>query len=238
MSIKISIYEFFAFTIPGIAYLFLLGYSMVAFEKVTLDFQMLNDVSLMLYLVFVLVAYVIGLLIDAIVKKTWYRLFKPIDKLKDKWIYRLNPRFKFPETADLMYRDFAESLEGKIPKFLSSDWYGLLARLHDDNPETASSLERFNASQIMMRNISFALVVFSFTQIALLIQASATKIHFVLLLLSLVLSIVAGVESSKFHCWFYSGIYKASAAYSLKMSKLVKNDDKRKKKLNKNPNEH
>ena len=144
---QIGIYEFFAYTIPGIVYLCTGAYFLYVFGRIQIDLQALADWSLATYALFLLAAYIVGLLMDPVVKKIWYnKFFAPRDT-----------SHKRGDTAEIVYATILN--EFSTPKVHPQYWYSVLTYLHKENPETASSLERFNASRIMLRNISFVLAV-------------------------------------------------------------------------------
>ena len=216
MSIKIGIYEFFAYTIPGILYVCLLGYVLSAVGIMEFDLQALHDLPLIFYILIMVFAYVVGLLIDPIAKKLWYQFFRPKDKSNKNLV----------ETVDVVYSEFLIKCKVKSLNLHPRNWYSILVRLHQDNPEIASSLERFNASRIMLRNTSFALVIFAIIQIAFFIQSSNHIEFIILFFVAIIFSIIAGKESAKYHRWFYAGIFQAAVAYSLDITKLVTFEDK------------
>ena len=75
MSIRISIYDFFAYTIPGSIYLFIAIYACTIFGIVHIDWLSL-DLSVVQIIVIAGLAYITGLIFEPIAK-LWYRLFKP-----------------------------------------------------------------------------------------------------------------------------------------------------------------
>lgn len=198
MSIKIGIYEFFAYTIPGIVYLSVGAYLLYVFGRIQINLQTLADWPLSIYALVLLVAYILGLLMDPIAKKVWYdRLFVPRDKLHEGI-----------ETVELVYASVLKQFTK--PKVHPQYWYSVLIHLHKENPEVASSLERFNASRIMLRNISFILVVSAFFISALNLLSQDYLLAVTSGFTLFVFAIIAGKESAKYHRWFYQGILQAA----------------------------
>jgi len=205
MSIKIGIYEFFAYTIPGIVYLSAGVYFLCAFDKIQLSIQSWKDLPLAIYALLLLAAYILGLLMDPIAKGVWYnRFFVPKDKSR-----------KDADTAEIVYDAMLDKFPE--PKIHPRYWYSMLVYLYKENPELASSIDRFNASRIMLRNVSFALVVSAFVEFVwgLVMQDYLWAVASFALLL--IFAVIAGKESAKYHRWFYQGILQAAFVSEVKI---------------------
>ena len=202
MSIKIGIYDFFAYTIPGVFYLFTIAYLCTIFGLVAIDVQSLDNLSTLQVLVLAILAYIIGMIFDPITN-LWCRFFKPTNMSK------------------VVLDEFKERHTDLEIKFQARDWPVLLAYLKQENVDITTDIERHNATNIMLRNISFNLIVLSIIQVIQYIQTSFLVLNLILCLALLVSSIIAGREGAKRSRWFYSTIYEAIAARSLESSDLL-----------------
>ena len=210
MSLQIGIYEFFAYTIPGIIYLFLTGYFLIVGYRIQTVSYTIENIPLPLFLLGLVFAYVVGLLVDPIAKKVWYnKFFRPKSGLP-----------KLTESVDVIYGEFVAEYGIRTmihPKY----WYPVLIWLHKENPETAASFERFNASRILLRNVSFALVILAISQIIFVFQYKNYLIAIGIGVVSIVFSLVAGKESAKYHRWFYQGLFLAELVSDVKIANFV-----------------
>ena len=201
MSIRIGIYDFFAYTIPGILYLIAGMYLCQTLKFVILDKQWLRSISTVEALLFALIGYLLGLLFDPIAKR-WYRLFKPKDLSK------------------VVLDEFKAKHPNFVVKFGEGDWYIVLSYLRKVSEETAYNIERFNATNIMLRNVSFLSFVLAIIQTGRLIVCFSW-LEFVLCVVFAVFALIAGKESVKYAKWFYSSQYASIAAHSITAQDLV-----------------
>ena len=74
MSIRVGLYDFFAYTLPGIFYLAIIGFWLNTVGLLLVDFSVLKDFSLVVLFVTLGAGYIIGVLIDP-VAYSWMRLF-------------------------------------------------------------------------------------------------------------------------------------------------------------------
>ncbi len=172
-----------------------------------IDSQVLSALSTLQVILLAILAYTVGLVLDPIAKQ-WYRLFKPKDLSKT--------------VLDEFKRAHPE-LNVKIGK---NDWPIILAYLRQESDEIAYNIDRLNATNMMLRNLSFNLLILSIIQIVRLFQTNFYVLDVILLVIFAVSSFTSGRESVKFAKWFYSGQYQAIAAQSLKASDLVEKQPK------------
>jgi hypothetical protein len=106
-------------------------------------------------------------------------------------------------------------------RFKAHEWPILLAYARQENMDIAANIERFNATFIMLRNISFALLLFAVVQVCQLIIHNFPIIHAILILIFLTLFIVALREAVKYNRWFYSIIYETIIARNQDLSDFL-----------------
>jgi hypothetical protein len=154
MSFSIGIYDLFAYTIPGFLYLY------VAYELLqklgVIKFGILNlpalpdGYGLFIFVLLLVIAHLLGHLIDPLAHWFVYRLFKPF-----KFSERVLPRIK--------------NLHSDIDiKFQPKDWGLLFSMLRLRNQELARTIDTFEANSIMLRNISLGLFLLESVLIVML----------------------------------------------------------------------
>lgn len=200
MSIRISIYDFFAYTIPGGLYLFTVIYICTILGIIQIDWLSL-DLPIAQMIVIAGLAYITGLIFDPIAK-LWYRLFKP------------------ENFSDSVLKEFEQLHPSLKIKFRASDWTILLAQIRRESIDLATEIERSHASHIMLRNISLGLMLLSLVQVMLFVLRSL-PVHLILGIIFVLSSVIAGKESVKFAKWFYLGIFESIVARSFRVSDIA-----------------
>ena len=76
MSIRVGLYDFFAYTLPGVFYLSIVGFWLNTAGLLVVDFASLKDAWGVITLVVVGAGYILGLLIDDPLAYRWMRLFQ------------------------------------------------------------------------------------------------------------------------------------------------------------------
>jgi hypothetical protein len=201
MSVTISIYDFFAYTIPGALYLFTVLYACAVLGFLEIDWLSL-DLSLVQIIIAAGLAYILGLIFEPIAKLVYERLYK-----------RMNLR-------ELAFQEFQRRHPSLETRIQSEDWPALLAYIKRESMDVALDIERHNVTNLMLRNVSLGLISLSLVQ---LIQFALTLglLHLILAIALAVSSIIAGKESLKFGAWFFFGIFEAIASHSLQVSSLT-----------------
>jgi hypothetical protein len=147
-SSELGIYDFFAYIVPGSFFLFTVVYFLVVVGLIQIDFQLLNSLSLTFIVAFSIAAFVTGLILD---------------RFSRVWQDRL---FRSKETPDAVFDDFKAAHNYLQFNFQGKEWPILLAFLRRDNPDlVVESIERHNATNIMLRNISLGLMVLTIVQV-------------------------------------------------------------------------
>ncbi len=203
MSIRLGLYDFFAYTIPGGLYLLALVQLGNILGWVSIDFQTINSLSVLsivLAVVLFAIAYITGHIFEPFAKR-WRRLFFKSGGLQKRVFDGV--KAKYPDTEI---------------KFRLGDWTLLLAYLRLENAEVAAEIARPNVTSIMLRNVSLGLILLAVLQIVEFIHTGFLVWHLVLSVALVIASIVAGRESVKFQRWFYSGIYEAIIARTRNLS--------------------
>lgn len=202
MSIQVGIYDFFARAIPGGFYIIATLYLSWTLGLVRFDVDSTNLTFIQL-IIFVFSAYIIGFVMDTLANKLWARFFKSDNS---------------PEVA---LNSFKEKHDDLDILFKSKDWAILLANIRVKNLQLAGEIDKYNATQIMMRNISFGFLFLVLAEVILLIQGKSI-FHVISGVLFLIFSIIAMRLSIKFSRWFYILIFETTSSYCLDVENLVK----------------
>lgn len=202
MSIRIGIYDFFAYTIPGALYLIAVGYLATIFGLAALDFQWLANLAGLQVIALAMFAYIGGLIIDPIAMR-WSHLFRAKD------------------LSGVELDEFKKAHPDLEVKFQASDWPLLFAYIRRLNPDLSFEIDKHNATNIMLRNVSFGIALLAVCEAIQYVASNFFVWHLILCLLFVAMSIIAVRKSVRYAGWFYSGIYETVAASSLEATDFV-----------------
>ncbi len=211
MSIRIGIYDFFAYTIPGIFYLFILGFWLNISGLVAIDLKTLNNLSLSSLIVLFGASYIVGLLIDPLAYN-WMRVFlsRNIDVTK------------------CVFKEFRDRHSWVVLDYDYTDWGILLRAIKSDSLEAATDVEQHNVAAIMLRNISLGLTLSSVSFLLYFSFFCAHIWNLIFCVMLFVLAIVAMRECRKRRRWFYIAIFEAFTAHFLLKENLGKKKKRKK----------
>lgn len=203
MNIRLGIYEFFARIIPGAFYMAGLAQFLVVIGLLKVDWQMLNNISLVVSVGLIVICYVLGEAFDRFAL-AWFRVFKK------------------PGFSELTFTAFKKRYQDRWElNFKGSDWPILLAFIRTKNMELAGEIERHNALSIMLRNVSVGLLIMVVnTLIQFIIVRSI--INVIVAAILLLISVLIIIESTKFRTWFYNGILETMLAYRIDLEAAIK----------------
>lgn len=202
MSVRIGLYEFFSYTVPGAIYLMIAAYTAVLFNFVQFELQDINDTSFFLALILAGIAYVVGLILYP-VTGPWMRLFLPSDIQRFAY-FRFSNRYSHfelnfqPEDAPILL---------DVVKLRSTDlgW----------------DIERNNATSAMLAQISFGLFLLTLVNAIYCVVFTTVPILVWAALICLVFSIIAGRESAKYRRWFFMTSFESTVALGLEPGQLA-----------------
>lgn len=202
MSIRIGIYDFFAYTIPGALYLIAVGYLATIFGLAALNFQWLANLAGLQVLALAMFAYIGGLIVDPIAMR-WSHLFRARD------------------LSGIKLDEFKKAHPDLDVKFKASDWPLLFAYIRRLNADLGSEIDKHNATNIMLRNVSFGLALLAVCEAIQFVVSNFYIWHAILCVSLVAMSIIAVRKSIRYAGWFYSGIYETVAAGSLEATDFV-----------------
>jgi hypothetical protein len=202
MSIQIGLYDFFAYTLPGVLFLSVLGYAGASFGLFQFNFQVFNGLSTPLVLVSLAASYILGMLLEPIAKR-WYRVLQPKSRTKTifKEFKEIHPDWEIdvhPEDAGLVR-----------------------AYIKQENVELALAIEEDGATGKMLRNFSVGFAVFALILLLQLLTNGFQISRLAMLFVAAMLSIIAASEAAKFDRWFHYRTLESIAAFSLNPSDHV-----------------
>jgi hypothetical protein len=199
MSISLGIYDLFSYILPGSVYLFILIRALGFLDEI----QRIEFGLAQLFAFFGL-AYRVGLLLDPLATKLWYYKFFTSKDLKAKVLDQLkinNPNIEI---------DFTEKQQGV-----------LLSKIHSNTKEV-SAIDRYSTLKIMFRNVSFGLLLLSIVQLILFFLHQFGIIDLVISAISIIFSILAGIEARKFDQWATLRIFETFISLAIEPASLVK----------------
>jgi len=211
--IRFGIYDAFSYTIPGGFYIVTFLYLSVVFGAVSIDISALNQLVLAQIIVFAMLSYITGLLLDPVARKWFFWFFDKggnPDKIALEEINSVSHLKVNPDNAN---------------------WAILLDFIRIQQSGNPESFERFNATNIMLRNISFSLFLASLATFVLVFRTTFYFWNIVLAVGLLLLSILAAREAARFRLWYYAGIYQHIIAFASKATDFVITNEKLKGKV-------
>lgn len=189
MTIRTSIYDFFAYAVPG--GLFLLN--LLAFLNL---FHVLIDIKIIyisselsIVVVFVITSYIIGHLTAPIYRR-WTKLFEAgtISTLAMDAFKKAHPNIKI--------------------EIDSSDWQIWFASIRRESEELKVEIDRMMATSYFLRGVSFNLVILAFVLIVGVVNGNFAASTLVGIPFVLLCSYISVRQSIKFNKWFYFQIYE------------------------------
>lgn len=193
MSITFGIYDFFSYTIPGIIYLLVINQLLKLFKFPSINIDILNT-NVTSALLGIIIAYIVGHIMDMIARR-WFFLFYQ-DFLQKRLIDRLKENY--PEL--------------KI-EFGTRDLRVLFSFIRHHQLELAESIEKYKVINIMLQNVSLALLLFGIQEILFIVIHGLSIGAVVLSVIAFWFSILALQRSALFNDWYWSAIFVQSLHY-------------------------
>lgn len=207
MSIRIGIYDIFTHLIGGS---FLLAFLLYVIQKQTPLPVDIFELSVAQLIILGIASYVLGFVATPLSSKLWFRFFSRGD----------------------LHQQAVEGLRNEIPgmeiNLKEMDWYTLIAFIKKHNQDMAQDVEQFNAISIMLRSVSFSLLLFGIVFGYEYLAEKYPIDGLILALICFVLSIVLVQSSVTYRKYFYRSIYQsvvALIAHPKQLSVKLKKDD-------------
>lgn len=215
MNIRLGLYEFLSYNIPGVCHLLVIFYfaQTVGYH---LNFDYLLNLSVPSVIALIVIAYILGN-IFAHLAKLWYRLV--LRRKNYSIMTSSNPKpgrfrrwlFKNPSARERAYASFVKTNPTKSTIIKIDHTMLYIAQLRKENQAIADDIERLNALSIMMRNISFSIFLFSLTILVNIFFTDYSTTKLALFFFSLILIYSSIQHANRYNIWFFSMIYEAIA---------------------------
>ena len=201
MGIKVTLYDFFAYTIPGGFYLATFIYLGTVLGLFSIDLQMIENITLAQIAIIAICSYITGLILDPTSRPWYYRFFNK----------------NFNQDSLEYVNSYSEAQITTKPE----SWAILLMFIRIQEHSNSDGIERYNVTTIMLRNVSFSFLLSSIITLILIVQSHYYAWNIALCIVLLVLSILAGREAARFHRWFYLAMYQAIVAFGSEPSDFL-----------------
>lgn len=204
MSIRIGVYDLFAYMVPGGLYLTNVSIAASALFGFRVD-AVVTHLDLTQALLLAFIAYTLGIVVDPVCSRTWNRLF---------YVKGLE---------QIVLRDLRERHPEYDLGFEAHDWRILRSYFHLRNREWSLDLDQFNAMNIMLRNLSFGLILLGVT--AATYGITTDPVYMAAAPVLAALSLLAGERSVTRKRWFFRAIFETAIAINVSTSDLCKRKD-------------
>jgi len=201
MSIAISIYDIFAFTIPGLLYLLVFNEWLRVFGYSNIDTLQINFSSH--WVPIILLAYMTGQLLDFVGLRLWVRLW-----------------YRVPD-EERAYQKFLAVRPDEKTNFKPSQWSMLFTVIQREDRATAERIDRNIAVRILLRNVSFGLLIYSFLQFYLSFSSAFSISNFLAAICLITLSIASLRKSDYYNILLYSNIFQHAALYGKNLQEVL-----------------
>jgi hypothetical protein len=198
MSIRIGIYDFFAYTLPGVFYLLISLFGLVVFGVVEIELSILRSLSLFSFVILLAAGYIVGLLLDPVAYR-WSRLFQKSNR----------------EAVEFAFERFKTQHAWLKLDFEPADWGIMLFAIKSRSIDVAMDVEQHNVASIMLRNISLGLAMLSVTLLLFFATVSTNLWNLVLVGIFSSLSFIAIWRCRIRRHWFYTAVLQAFASSHL-----------------------
>jgi hypothetical protein len=208
MSITLGVYELFAYTIPGILYIYVANEFLRLFGLTHIEYDEIND--LFSTIMVMTIAYVSAQVLVSPARK--WRRWRQVAQGPAMAIQKLKTNHPYAEI-----------------NFLPQDWYfllyGLIRRFH---PGSAETIERVSAISMMLQQISFGLLLYVLFQITSFFMSVYSLKHLPLAVLALIAALSVKRRSQMYNQWFYDSIYDISLSFGSTAEKIIRKTQARK----------
>jgi hypothetical protein len=202
MSIAFGIYDFFSYTVPGVLYILVANQLLLLFKLPGIDINNLNT-NIGSALLWVVVAYVVGQLMDSFAIRLYYLINK------------------FHAETKAM-KEFREKHKGLIIDFTINERQTLFSVIRHNNLDLALFIDNFKAISIMLNNISLALFLFSIEQVVAIFFNGFSLAALATIAVSAIFGYVAITRSALFNEWHWAAVYRHARQYGKSVPEMFK----------------
>lgn len=195
MSIRTGIYDFFAYTIPGIFYLFIVGFGLFLFNINLMDLFSINTMSYYNVLILIFWGFIVGIIMDTFADKFVLIFIK-----------------SHHEARDSAFNEFSNKHPWVKYKIKPVDWAIMMMAIKKTSREMAADIEQHNVAHIMLRNLCFGFALVSLLILIYFILSNKEVIFLLYLFISLCFFLGSMRQCVLRRYWFYMNIFEAFAA--------------------------
>lgn len=202
MSIAFGIYDFFSYTVPGVLYILVANQLLILLKLPSIDISNLSaDFGTALF--WVVVAYVVGQLMDSFSIRLYY------------WINKFHAETK-------AMKEFREKHKDLAIDFTINDRQTLFSVIRHNNLDLALYIDNFKAISIMLNNISLALFLFSIEQVVAIFFNGFSLAALATIAVSAIFGYVAITRSALFNEWHWAAVYRHARQYGKSVPEMFK----------------
>jgi len=203
MSIRISIFDFFSYTIPGFFYIFTFWHlDHCFFNFIHLPWQENYKLDFYGFILLLVLAFIFGLIMDRIVYICWWKRFANFIKEK---------------TFDSIINQYSDrKLNLKLNEYLLYRTY-----VANNNKEFGDMIDRYDATAIMLQNISFSIFILGIVEIAMSVKHFLQLSSLILSFLLFAFSILSIIEAKKYRSWAITGVLNFMITSNISFESIV-----------------
>jgi hypothetical protein len=219
MSITLGFYDLFANVVPGFIYLFIFNESLRQLGLAHLDVTEIDNLTY--FFLLAAFAYLIGHIMDFVAHRVWVRVF-----------YRDHAEERAYRQFRAIYPELQVELNPRhVHLFFDAIKYA--------RPELTNGIERNKVISLMLRNVSFAFILFFITEIAVILLKGFAWTNLAMAIVSLLISIAALRRADLFNVLFYKMVFEHVVLFGNSLEEIVnyhrKSSDQNKPKDKKAP---
>ena len=201
MSITLGLYDLFANIIPGFIYLFVFNEMLRELGFANVDVAKIDNLTY--FLLLGLLAYLVGHNMDYLSYRLWVRLF-----------YRDYPE----ERAYKQFRTVYPELKIQFTPRQSSMLFGAIKYRKS---EVANDIEKNKVICIMLRNISFAFILFSLLQAYIFLTNGFYLLNLIIAIASLIASIITLRRADLFNVLYYRLVFENAVLFGDNLKEVI-----------------
>lgn len=217
MAFTIGIYDLYAYTIPGILYLYNLSLVLTLFQRqpewAGLD-QLKNSEYLVWAIGIVIAAFVLGHLMASFAHAFCFQVIYPFRRRKQDYEAKMSIE---------SLRKIKSLFPEREIDFKENEWKMLFTALRHKDLEISRVIDKYEADSILMQNISLGLILLFVLQVTRFFTLGFDWPQLAGGFLALVFSSVAYLRAERFHDWFFQGVYQHALIYGDNLKQVVKN---------------
>lgn len=201
MSVTLGFYDLFANVVPGFIYLFIFNESLRQLGFAYLDVTEIDNLAY--FFLLAAFAYLLGHIMDFIGHRLWVRLFY------------------HGHTEERAYRQFKSIYPELQVELNPSHVHLFFDAIKYARPELTNGIERNKVISLMLRNVSFAFIIFFITEVVVILLKGFSWMNLVMAIVSLLASIVSLRRGDLFNVLFYKMVFEHVVLFGDDLEEIV-----------------